>query len=67
MYESILKNPLKRKSKDINSQSYSDIMSIKSLDTFKKVAIENNFEYSDSEEDLMANRDIRAVSPRDLN
>ena len=42
-------------------------MSIKSLDTFKKVAIENNFEYSDSEEDLMANRDIRAVSPRDLN
>ena len=35
------------------SQTYKDVMSIKSLDAFKRVAIENNFEYStESEEDL---------------
>ena len=28
------------------SQTYKDVMSIKSLDIFKKVAIENNYEYS---------------------
>jgi len=28
------------------SQTYKDVMSIKSLDAFKRVAIENNFEYS---------------------
>lgn len=33
------------------SQTYKDVMSIKSLDTFKKVAIENNFEYSTQSED----------------
>ena len=33
------------------SQTYKEVMSIKSLDTFKRVAIENNFEYSDSEDD----------------
>ena len=35
-------------------QSYKDVMSIKSVDTFKKVAIENNYEFSnDGREDLL--------------
>ena len=34
------------------SQTYKDVMSIKSLDAFKRVAIENNFEYSGQEEEL---------------
>ena len=33
------------------SQTYKDVMSIKSLDIFKKVAIENNYEYSGEYED----------------
>ena len=37
------------------SQTYKDLMSIKSLDTFKKVAIENNYRYEskDSLRDLI--------------
>ena len=33
------------------SQTYKEVMSIKSLDTFKKVSIENNYEQSDSEQE----------------
>ena len=33
------------------SQTYEDIMSIKSLDTFKKVSIENNYEFDNVDED----------------
>ena len=32
-------------------QSYKDVMSINSLDTFKKVAIENNYEFDNVDED----------------
>ena len=32
------------------SQTYKDVMSINSLDTFKKVAIENNYEFNPPEE-----------------
>ena len=33
------------------SQTYKDVMSINSLDTFKKVAIENNYEFADEVEE----------------
>ena len=33
------------------SQTYKDVMSIKSLDTFKKVAIENNYEFDEINDD----------------
>ena len=33
------------------SQTYKDVMSIKDADTFKKVAIENNYEFTDEAEE----------------
>jgi hypothetical protein len=33
------------------SQTYKDVMSIKDVDTFKKVAIENNYEFTDEGEE----------------